>query len=74
VEGSPWMKKEKTEWKQNTLNGDDLRKESFGERKNPINTLVQTEETNLIMKYSSLTKLLRITAYVVRWEHRVVNS
>jgi len=68
-----WMKKEKSEWRKNILNYSDLRKEDdLEESKNPIVTLVQTEETNLITKYSSLTKLLRITAYVLcYWKHRV---
>lgn len=74
-EGPAWMKKEKSEWIKNTLNGGDLRKEDdLEERKNLIITLVQTEETNLTKKYSSLTKLLRITAYVLRWKHRVVTK
>jgi len=71
-EGPAWLKKEKSEWLKNILNCSDLRKEDdLEERKNPIVTLVQTEEINLITKYSSLTKLLRITAYVLRWKHRV---
>lgn len=60
-EGSAWMKKEKSEWIKNTLcdNCRDLRKEDhLEERKNQIVTLVQTEKTNLITKYSSLTKLI----------------
>jgi len=73
--GPAWLKKEKSEWIENTLNRDDLRKEDdLEKRKNTIVTLVQTEETNLITKYSSLTKLLRITAYVLRWKHRVVEG
>lgn len=71
-EGPAWMKKEKSGWIKNILNCSDLRKEDdLEERKNPIVTLIQTEETNLITKYSSLTKLLRITTYVLRWKHYV---
>lgn len=73
--GSCVDEKEKSEWIKNTLKGGDLRKEDdLEERKNPIINLVQTEETNLIKKYSSLTKLLRITAYVLHWKHRVVTK
>lgn len=72
-EGPAWIKKEKSEWTKNTLNCGDLRKEDdLEERKNQIVTLVQTEEKNLITKYSSLAKLLKIIAYVLRWKHRIV--
>jgi len=52
-----------------TITEDDLE-----EKKNIINTAMQVKTFDSFEKYSSFTKLLRITTYLLRWKRKTKNK
>ncbi|CAI6372181.1 unnamed protein product [Macrosiphum euphorbiae] len=73
-EGPPWINSNEDEWPQKTVETKIAENEIPEERKSVVVATVVTEEISVIKKYSSLTKLLRVVAYVMRWKSHVIDK
>jgi len=73
-EDLPWINSNEDEWPQNTIEIKITENEIPEKRKSDVIATVAIDEISIIDKYSSLSKLLRVVAYVMRWKSRVVNK
>ncbi|XP_022182788.1 uncharacterized protein LOC111042467 [Myzus persicae] len=73
-EGPPWINSNEDEWPQNMLEIKITENEIPEKLKSDVVSIVAIDEMSIIEKYSSLSKLLRVVAYIMRWKGRVINK
>ncbi|XP_025192035.1 uncharacterized protein LOC112592239, partial [Melanaphis sacchari] len=73
-EGPPWINSNEDEWPYNVSEIKINDNEIPEEKKSLALVTVVNEEIPIIKRYSTLPKLLRVVAYIIRWKQRVVNK